>query len=109
MPRIFDNIELSLLPALQNTLQISERADFCVGYFNFRGWKLIDSFIDSWDGGEGSCCRILVGMQRFPKRNSRAALSLVAGDGGIDQQSGIATQETDSRGISRTAYHRRSH
>ena len=35
MPRIFDNLELgsSLLPALQETLTLSLREDFCVGYF----------------------------------------------------------------------------
>lgn len=85
MPRIFDNIAISLLPALKETLARSYLADVCVGYFNLRGWRLIDRLIGAWPGGQGACCRLLVGMQRPEEEELRAALSL-APDGGIDQQ-----------------------
>lgn len=57
MPRIFDNIEKPLLSALQETLQVAERADFCVGYFNLRGWRHLSGHVDQWTGGDGQCCR----------------------------------------------------
>jgi hypothetical protein len=77
MPHIFDNIDQPLLPALTQTLSISTHADFCVGYFNLRGWKALASYIEGWPGGDGNCCRVLVGMQRLPQDEFRQAMSLI--------------------------------
>jgi len=89
MPRIFDNIEKSLLPALQETLELSDRADFCVGYFNLRGWKELDSYIETWSGGKGHCCRLLVGMQKLPQDELRQVMRLSRADSGMDNQTAI--------------------
>src|SRR5437879_12158160 len=89
MPRIFDNIEADLLPALRETLGLSDRADFCVGYFNLRGWKRIDQLIDRWAGGPGQCCRLLVGMQRLPQEELHDALNVLHTDEGIDNHKAI--------------------
>ncbi|GBE41874.1 ATP-dependent helicase HepA [bacterium BMS3Bbin09] len=89
MPRIFDNIEAKLLSALQETINVSERADFCVGYFNLRGWKKLDSYIEKWPGGEGKCCRLLVGMQKMPQDELHEAFSLIRSDTKIDNQTAV--------------------
>jgi len=74
MPKIYDNIQNHLTKGLNETLELSERADFCVGYFNLRGWKEVADKIDSLLGAtvlEGKdnvhrICRLLVGMQKLP-------------------------------------------
>lgn len=90
MPRIFDNIDRSLLPALRETLALSQRADFCVGYFNLRGWRQVDPLVEQWEGGDGHCCRLLVGMQQMPQDQLRATMGLLHRDDEVDQATAIA-------------------
>lgn len=81
MPKIYDNIEHRLTIGLNEALQPLNRAlraDFCVGYFNLRGWKEVADTIENLPGAtvqEGSgaarkavhrVCRLLVGMQKMP-------------------------------------------
>ncbi len=84
MPRIFDNINLKLLPDLQQAIEAAYRADFCVGYFNLRGWNEIANKINHWQGGDGNCARVLVGMQRLPQEELQEAYSLTQQEEQLD-------------------------
>lgn len=85
MPQIFDNIENHLVEGLNYTLDVSHKADFCVGYFNLRGWKQVAHHIDNWNGGENNSCRLLVGMQKPPIEIIKEYFSKTE-IGGIDNQ-----------------------
>lgn len=95
MPRIFDNIEQRLRPALAETMGVAHRADFCVGYFNLRGWRSIDAHADGWAGGPGHCCRILVSMQRLPHEELRAARALSPDRPELDNQTALRLKRWD--------------
>ena len=84
MPRIFDNIEQELLPALVKTLETANRADFCVGYYNLRGWRQLDDAVETWGVKQGSCCRLLIGMHRPPQELLREMMSLSESEFSLD-------------------------
>lgn len=85
MPRIFDNIEETLSEALRVTLNQADKADFCVGYFNLRGWGKISDLVAARFNGQGeNYVRVLVGMQRPPEEEMRLAQAAVNRDGVID-------------------------
>ncbi len=92
MPRIFDNIENRLLEALQETLRVSERADFCVGYFNLRGWQHLDRLMEHWQGGTTGSCRLLIGMTERPEDELRKLFSLRGGQE-IDQSTVVRLKQ----------------
>ena len=74
MARIYDNIEIKFTQGLQSIITNMgvKRVDFCVGYFNLRGWQLVVNQIDNipgdyvYEGHENTfrCCRLLIGMHQ---------------------------------------------
>lgn len=89
MPKILDNIDLKLLDDLRVSMQSATRADFCVGYFNLRGWKLIDDLAEQWSGQDEARTRLLVGMQELPEGELRASLTLLEQPDGLDNQTAL--------------------
>lgn len=85
MPTIYDNIDEHLENGLNKTLEYSQRADFCIGYFNLRGWKKIakniselpgDHLSEEYNDGKIYHCRLLIGMQRLPSDQIKNFYSL---------------------------------
>lgn len=85
MPEIYDNITTPLLPELRRAIDHAARADFCVGYFNLRGWRQIEDKIEELTGGGSANCRLLVGMVRQPHEDIKRAYSLLEGEAQITQ------------------------
>jgi len=83
MPTIYDNIDQHLAPALKAALREAHSADFCVGYFNLRGWGDIGPSIDALPAG-AEPCRLLIGMVQPPGELRRALHGMSPDDGGID-------------------------
>ena len=74
MARIYDNIETKFTEGLQGIITNVgvKRVDFCVGYFNLRGWNIVVDQIDTLSGDfvyEDDKrifrkCRLLIGMHQ---------------------------------------------
>ena len=74
MARIYDNIDIKFTDGLRGIIENTgvKRVDFCVGYFNLRGWNLILEQVDKLPGNyvyeddkrKMRYCRLLIGMHR---------------------------------------------
>jgi superfamily II DNA or RNA helicase len=105
MPTIYDNIEKYLEEGLKKTLDKSVRADFCIGYFNLRGWRKIadevenlpgDFLPEEYEDDTKYHCRVLVGMQKMPEDELKDFLT---GDGivNIDNTKAIELKKKMAR------------
>ena len=79
MAQIYDNIEVKFTEGLKGIISSLgvKRVDFCVGYFNLRGWNLVvdeieklpgdDVYENDSDKKKHRTCRLLIGMHRPPE------------------------------------------
>jgi len=91
MARLFDNADEKFeegLHAILTNVGV-ERADFCTGYFNLRGWRCVATDVETLPGGDvfevdgrsressvRRICRLLIGMHRPPAEMIREIYGL---------------------------------
>lgn len=87
MAQIYDNIEVKFTEGLKGIISSLgvKRVDFCVGYFNLRGWNLVVDEIEKLPGDDiyeadsdkkkHRTCRLLIGMHRPPEELIRQLYS----------------------------------
>jgi hypothetical protein len=100
MTRIFDNIELSLGPHLQSTLEEFQTMDTAVGYFNLRGWRVFADRVSAKAvaaGAEaGPVARVLIGMvTAHPQEETLNELQRQLE--GVDREEGLTDNPTALR------------
>ena len=90
MPRIFDNIEQQLLPALQETVQLATRADFCVGLL--QPARLARAGAPWWSRGPAAQVMPVAcwwACSGCPKTSCASALSLTDDAEAMDNQTAL--------------------
>jgi len=90
MPHTFDNIELSLLRTLKESLRSAVKADVCVNYFNLRSEGQIDRDVEQLPGG----CRLMVRMQQLPEEELRRSLAIGSAFKRMNRQESMRLQKS---------------
>ena len=95
MPRIIDNIDLSLEQVLTESLTDSHSLDAAVGYFNLRGWKVIADQIENLsEVNKRPPVRLLIGMQQqAPSAEFLALMRLNAAQKNMDNATAVKLNE----------------
>jgi len=50
--------------------------------------------VEAWAGGEGACCRVIVGMQRLPQDEPARGVQPHNGPRGMDQQAALRLKKS---------------
>lgn len=75
-------------------MKLATHADFCVGYFNLRGWDTLSELVEPWLGGSCAQARVLVGMQRLPAEDVRRLNPFLKRDEDIDAETARKFKQT---------------